>query len=55
MNTYYIDEYIMGWEVVMRSYPSKLRWPVSHGPFRAEEEALIWAIQNLESTSFEGV
>lgn len=47
MKVYYIDEYILGWELVEREKPSELRWPVSHGPFRTEDDAIVWAIKNI--------
>jgi hypothetical protein len=55
MNYYqfYVDEYIMGWEVVTRSRPSEERWPVSHGPFGSRDGALYWALDNLEKGALE--
>ena len=44
---WYVDEYQIGYDVILRNGASLERWPVSHGPFKSEEEAHQWAKKEL--------
>lgn len=45
---WYVEQYLIGWGITLRQGHSKLRYPITHGPFSSEEEAATWAISNLE-------
>ena len=40
---YYVNLYQIGWAVEEANGPSLQRWPISHGPFKTEQEAYDYA------------
>lgn len=45
---WYVDQFMIGYQVVQRYSASNERYPVSQGPFASENEAQTWAEENLD-------
>jgi hypothetical protein len=45
---WYVEQYGIGYMIVRGIGASLQRWPISHGPFDTEDEAVKWAEENLQ-------